>query len=75
MAGYGEEDGAEDDDGVVSSNLKFVRGDIRAVDLVEHVLVTENVDTVMHFAARFTGAAYQLEGEGESVVLTCTPKT
>ena len=42
----------EDDDGVVSSNLKFVRGDIRAVDLVEHVLVTENVDTVMHFAAQ-----------------------
>ena len=29
----------------------------------------------MHFAARFTGAAYQLEGEGESVVLACTPKT
>ena len=34
-----------------------------------------HVETVMHFAARFTGAAYELTGEGESVVLTCTPKT
>ena len=34
-----------------------------------------HLETVMHFASRFTGAAYQLEGEGESVVLTCTPKT
>ncbi|CAH0364684.1 unnamed protein product [Pelagomonas calceolata] len=34
-----------------------------------------HLETVMHFASRFTGATYKLEGEGESVVLTCTPKT
>ena len=34
-----------------------------------------HLETVMHFAARFTGAAYELTGEGESVVLACTPKT
>ena len=28
-----------------------------------------HLETVMHFASRFTGASYQLEGEGESVVL------
>ena len=33
-----------------------------------------HLETVMHFAARFTGAAYDLIGEGESVVLACTPK-
>ena len=42
----------EDDDGVVAPNIKFVRGDIRAADLVSHLLVTERVDTVMHFAAQ-----------------------
>lgn len=33
-------------------NLKFVKGDIQSLDLVLHVLKTEEVDTVMHFAAQ-----------------------
>lgn len=33
-------------------NFKFVRGCIQSFDLVAHVLETENVDTVMHFAAQ-----------------------
>ena len=33
-------------------NFKFVRGCIQSFDLVAHVLETEDVDTVMHFAAQ-----------------------
>lgn len=32
--------------------MKFVKGDIRSFDLVLHVLNTERIDTVMHFAAQ-----------------------
>ena len=32
--------------------VKFVKGDVRSFDLVLHVLNTEHVDTVMHFAAQ-----------------------
>ncbi|EMS55907.1 putative rhamnose biosynthetic enzyme 3 [Triticum urartu] len=35
-----------------SPNFKFVRGDIASADLVNHLLVTESIDTVMHFAAQ-----------------------
>lgn len=33
-----------------------------------------HLETVMHFVSRFTGAAYDLADEGESVVLSCTPR-
>jgi len=33
-------------------NFKFVKGDIASADLVNFILVTENIDTVMHFAAQ-----------------------
>ncbi|KAL6861675.1 hypothetical protein ACP4OV_017375 [Aristida adscensionis] len=33
-------------------NLKFVKGDIENADLVNHILSTESIDTVMHFAAQ-----------------------
>jgi len=32
--------------------VKFIKGDVRSFDLVLHVLNTERVDTVMHFAAQ-----------------------
>ena len=32
--------------------LQFVKGDIQSLDLVLHVMKTEEVDTVMHFAAQ-----------------------
>ena len=32
--------------------MKFVKGDIRSFDLVLHVLNTERINTVMHFAAQ-----------------------
>lgn len=32
-------------------NFTFVKGDITSVDLVNHILHTEKVDTIMHFAA------------------------
>lgn len=33
-------------------NFKFVKGDITSVDLINYVLLTEKVDTIMHFAAQ-----------------------
>ncbi|KAG6471287.1 trifunctional UDP-glucose 4,6-dehydratase/UDP-4-keto-6-deoxy-D-glucose 3,5-epimerase/UDP-4-keto-L-rhamnose-reductase RHM1-like [Zingiber officinale] len=35
-----------------SSNFKFVKGDIGSVDLVNYLLITESIDTIMHFAAQ-----------------------
>ncbi|CAL5059274.1 unnamed protein product [Urochloa decumbens] len=35
-----------------SPSFKFVKGDIASADLVNFILVTENIDTVMHFAAQ-----------------------
>lgn len=34
------------------SNFKFVKGDITSADLVSHLLQSESVDTIMHFAAQ-----------------------
>ena len=34
------------------TNFMFVKGDIASADLVEYILKTENIDTVMHFAAQ-----------------------
>jgi UDP-glucose 4,6-dehydratase len=33
-------------------NFKFVKGDITTVDMVNHVIESEGVDTIMHFAAQ-----------------------
>ena len=33
-------------------NVKFIKGDILSVDLLIHLLQTEKIDTVMHFAAQ-----------------------
>ncbi|RCV45402.1 hypothetical protein SETIT_9G451000v2 [Setaria italica] len=35
-----------------SPNLKFVKGDIASADLVNYLLITESIDTIMHFAAQ-----------------------
>ncbi|CAM8962219.1 unnamed protein product [Rhodiola kirilowii] len=35
-----------------SPNFKFVKGDIISADLVNHLLIDEDVDTIMHFAAQ-----------------------
>jgi hypothetical protein len=35
--------------------LQFVKGDIQCADLVRFVLETEQIDTVMHFAAQVGG--------------------
>ncbi|KAF3446500.1 hypothetical protein FNV43_RR11679 [Rhamnella rubrinervis] len=35
-----------------SPNFKFVKGDIACADLVNHLLVVEQIDTIMHFAAQ-----------------------
>ncbi|KAG0517496.1 hypothetical protein BDA96_09G094200 [Sorghum bicolor] len=35
-----------------SPNFKFVKGDIASADLVNFLLVTEKIDTIMHFAAQ-----------------------
>ncbi|XP_044502738.1 trifunctional UDP-glucose 4,6-dehydratase/UDP-4-keto-6-deoxy-D-glucose 3,5-epimerase/UDP-4-keto-L-rhamnose-reductase RHM1-like [Mangifera indica] len=35
-----------------SPNFKFIRGDIFSADLVNFILLTENIDTIMHFAAQ-----------------------
>ncbi|MCO5551341.1 hypothetical protein L7F22_004842 [Adiantum nelumboides] len=37
---------------VSSSNFKFVKGDITSADLVNYLLITEGIDTIMHFAAQ-----------------------
>jgi UDP-glucose 4,6-dehydratase len=33
-------------------NYRFVKGNILSADLVSHILVTEKIDTIMHFAAQ-----------------------
>ncbi len=33
-------------------NIKFVQGDICSVDLLNHIFSSENIDTVLHFAAQ-----------------------
>ncbi|KAF6250773.1 hypothetical protein COO60DRAFT_748722 [Scenedesmus sp. NREL 46B-D3] len=33
-------------------NCKFIKGDIQSMDLLSFVLLTEQIDTVMHFAAQ-----------------------
>ncbi|KAE8699118.1 Trifunctional UDP-glucose 4,6-dehydratase/UDP-4-keto-6-deoxy-D-glucose 3,5-epimerase/UDP-4-keto-L-rhamnose-reductase RHM1 [Hibiscus syriacus] len=35
-----------------SPNFKFVKGDIGSADLANYLLVTESIDTIMHFAAQ-----------------------
>jgi UDP-glucose 4,6-dehydratase len=35
-----------------SQNFKFVKGDIGSADLVNYLLITEGIDTIMHFAAQ-----------------------
>ncbi|CAA0816357.1 Trifunctional UDP-glucose 4-6-dehydratase/UDP-4-keto-6-deoxy-D-glucose 3-5-epimerase/UDP-4-keto-L-rhamnose-reductase RHM1 [Striga hermonthica] len=35
-----------------SPNFKFVKGDIGSADLVNYLLIAENIDTIMHFAAQ-----------------------
>ncbi|CAI5469360.1 unnamed protein product [Closterium sp. Yama58-4] len=35
-----------------SPNFKFVKGDIASADLVNYLLLTEGIDTIMHFAAQ-----------------------
>jgi UDP-glucose 4,6-dehydratase len=35
-----------------SKNFKFVKGDIASADLVNYLLITEGIDTIMHFAAQ-----------------------
>lgn len=35
-----------------SPNFKFIKGDIGSADLVNYILLTENIDTIMHFAAQ-----------------------
>ncbi|XP_047340054.1 trifunctional UDP-glucose 4,6-dehydratase/UDP-4-keto-6-deoxy-D-glucose 3,5-epimerase/UDP-4-keto-L-rhamnose-reductase RHM1-like [Impatiens glandulifera] len=35
-----------------SPNFKFVKGDIASPDLVNYLLTTESIDTIMHFAAQ-----------------------
>lgn len=34
------------------SCMQFVKGDIQSLDLVSHVLASEKIDTIMHFAAQ-----------------------
>ena len=33
-------------------NFRFVKGSIQSLDLVSHILESEEIDTVMHFAAQ-----------------------
>lgn len=32
--------------------LQFIKGDIQSMDLLSFVLLTEKIDTIMHFAAQ-----------------------
>ncbi|XP_021898354.1 trifunctional UDP-glucose 4,6-dehydratase/UDP-4-keto-6-deoxy-D-glucose 3,5-epimerase/UDP-4-keto-L-rhamnose-reductase RHM1-like [Carica papaya] len=36
----------------LSPNFKFIKGDIASADLVNFILLTESIDTIMHFAAQ-----------------------
>ncbi|KAK4577906.1 hypothetical protein RGQ29_028155 [Quercus rubra] len=37
---------------ISSQNFKFIKGDIATADLVNYVLLSESIDTIMHFAAQ-----------------------
>jgi hypothetical protein len=39
-------------------NFRFVKGDIQSMDLLAYVLRTEEVDTVMHFAAQVSSGGH-----------------
>ncbi|KAF8055288.1 RHM1 [Scenedesmus sp. PABB004] len=39
-------------DALKQPNCKFIKGDIQSMDLLSFVLLTEQIDTVMHFAAQ-----------------------
>jgi dTDP-glucose 4,6-dehydratase len=34
------------------SNVKFVKGDVRSIDLLQFILNSEKIDTILHFAAQ-----------------------
>ncbi|KAJ8749317.1 hypothetical protein K2173_018800 [Erythroxylum novogranatense] len=36
----------------LSPNFKFIKGDIASADLISYILLTESIDTIMHFAAQ-----------------------
>ena len=41
-------------------NFRFVKGSIQSLDLVAHVLESENIDTVMHFAAQVRSPTFDV---------------
>jgi hypothetical protein len=41
--------------------LQFIKGDIQSMDLLSFVLLTEQIDTVMHFAAQVRGRLHAQE--------------
>jgi UDP-glucose 4,6-dehydratase len=41
-----------DDDVVKADNYTFIKGKIQERDLIEYILLTHNIDTVVHFAAQ-----------------------
>jgi nucleoside-diphosphate-sugar epimerase len=44
--------GCHSTDSVLHSNAQFIKADIQSADLISHVLQTEEIDTIMHFAAQ-----------------------
>ena len=34
------------------TNVKFVKGDVRSIDLLQFILNSEKIDTILHFAAQ-----------------------
>jgi dTDP-D-glucose 4,6-dehydratase len=42
-------------------NYKFVKGDILSEDLVSYVLSSNNIDTIMHFAAQTHVGKYHID--------------
>jgi UDP-glucose 4,6-dehydratase len=43
-------------------NYHFVKGSIQSLDLVSHILESQKIDTVMHFAAQVSSWTLQRPG-------------
>ena len=51
--------------------LQFIKGDIQSGDLLSYILDTENIDTVMHFAAQVRACEMYTCAKQTAVELPC----
>jgi dTDP-D-glucose 4,6-dehydratase len=63
--------GRHSTDSVVCS--QFIKADIQSADLISHVLQTEEIDTIMHFAAQVRTKMFKRAPAGAPKTNVCCP--